>query len=132
MIKRNRVLIYKQDEVYLYVSAEPYMLRELSDHFTFDVPAAKFHPKYKMGAWDGKIRLLNYKDGTIYACLASHIKEFCKEREYALEYPKEDADENFSIHEAVEFIKSLNIPSKYSPLTPERSYQVDAFVSAVQ
>lgn len=122
----GKLVISKKDEVYLYASAEPYILRELSDHFTFDVPSAKFHPAYKMGTWDGKIRLLNYKDGTIYAGLASHIKDFCKEREYALEYPEDDGDVNFSLHEGVEFIKSLDLP--FAP----RNYQADSFVAAIR
>ena len=65
----DTVVVSKKDDVYLWVSAEPHTIREMSDYFTFDVPSAKFHPSYKMGAWDGKIRLLNYKDHTIYCLL---------------------------------------------------------------
>jgi len=123
----DKVIVHKKDDVYLWVSTEPYITRELSDYFTFDVPSAKFHPSYKMGAWDGKIRLLNYKDGTIYAGLVSHIKAFCEERGYLFVHD-EEGDENFSLHEAIEFIESLNLPSKYTP----RNYQVDSFVTAVR
>ena len=122
---RGKVVVFKKDEGHLFVSTEPSIFREISGHFTFEVPSAKFHPSYKMGVWDGKIRLLNYKDGTIYAGLGSYIREFCTERGYDLEYP-EDADENFSLNEAVEFIESLGLPFK------PRNYQVDAFVAAVR
>ena len=111
--------------MYLWVSAEPHTIREMSDYFTFDVPSAKFHPQYRMGNWDGKIRLLNYKDQTIYAGLISHIKTFCRERGYNLRY-EEEGDDNFSLNEADEFIDTLGLPFK------PRDYQIEAFVAAVR
>jgi len=119
------VVVSKKDDVYLWISSEPYVIREMSDYFTFDVPSAKFHPSYKMGAWDGKIRLLNYKDHTIYVGLIDHIRRFCQERGYVLNYDG-DADENFSVNEAEKFISTLGIP--FEP----RDYQMEAFVSAVR
>ena len=119
------VVVSKKDDVNMWVSTEPHIFRELSDYFTFDVPSAKFHPSYKMGAWDGKIRLLNYKDSTIYAGLISHIATFCKERGYALQYDGA-SEENFSLNEAVEFVKTLGLP--FEP----RDYQMEAFVAAVR
>ena len=116
----------------LFVSTEPYIFREMSDYFTFNVPSAKFHPQYKMVNWDGKIRLLNYKDSTIYVGLVSYIQAFCNERGYEFQNASESGDENFPLNEAVEFIKGQNLPSKFNPLTPERKYQVDAFVAAVR
>jgi superfamily II DNA or RNA helicase len=121
----DTVVVSKKDDVYLWVSAEPHTIREMSDYFTFDVPSAKFHPSYKMGAWDGKIRLLNYKDHTIYAGLISHIATFCRERGYGLTYDG-DADENFSLKEANEFVETLGLPFK------PRDYQMEAFVAAVR
>ena len=119
------VVVSKKDDVYLWVSAEPHTIREMSDYFTFDVPSAKFHPSYKMGAWDGKIRLLNYKDQTIYAGLISHVATFCRERGYLLTYDGE-ADDNFSLNEANEFVETLGLPFK------PREYQMEAFVAAVR
>ena len=121
----DTVAVAKKDDVYLWVSGEPYVIREMSDYFTFEVPSAKFHPQYKMGNWDGKIRLLNYKDGTIYAGLISHIAKFCQERGYRLTYDAE-ADENFSLNEANEFVETLGLPFK------PRDYQMEAFVAAVR
>lgn len=121
----DKVMLHKMDEVHLMISTEPSVMRELSGYFTFEVPGYKFMPAYKMGAWDGKIRLVNTKDGTIYAGLVSYIKEFCNERGYEFYY-EEEPDTNFSVHEAVQFIESLNLP-----ITP-RNYQVDAFVDAIR
>ena len=121
----DAVAVAKKDDVYLWVSGEPHVIREMSDYFTFDVPSAKFHPSYKMGAWDGKIRLLNYKDQTIYAGLLPHIRTFCRERGYILT-SEEQADENFSLNEANEFVETLGLPFK------PREYQMEAFVAAVR
>jgi superfamily II DNA or RNA helicase len=127
----DTITVQKLNEVYLRVrSDERSVLRELSDHFTFEVPGFRFMPSYRHGTWDGKIRLFNIQDGTIYAGLVSYIDAFAEERDYVVEYEdvESDADENFSVNEAVEFIETLGLPSKYTP----RNYQVDAFVAAVR
>jgi len=121
----SQVVVSKKDDVHLWVSSEPHAIREMSDYFTFNVPSAKFHPSYKMGQWDGKIRLLNYKDQTIYAGLISYIQKFCNERGYTLVH-EGDSEENFSLNEAQEFIATLKLP--FEP----RDYQLEAFVSAVR
>ncbi len=125
----DTIKIQKLNEVHLRVrSDERSILREMSDHFTFEVPGYRFMPTYRHGSWDGKIRLFNIQDGTIYAGLVSYINTFAEERGYDVEYDEPDADENFSVNEAVEFIESLGLPSKFTP----RNYQVDAFVAAVR
>jgi hypothetical protein len=40
------IILIKKDEVHLKVLCEPSIAQELSDHFSFDVPGAKFHPLY--------------------------------------------------------------------------------------
>jgi len=120
-----RVTIAKKDEVYLWVSGEPHVLREMTDYFSFKVPDAKFMPAYKMGHWDGYVRLLDYKDHTIYVGLIDYIRLFCKERGYVLKY-EGDVDENFSLNEANDFIESLGLPFK------PREYQIETFVAAVR
>ena len=125
----DTIKIQKLNEVYLRVcSDERSVLRELSDHFTFEVPGYQFMPTYRHGNWDGKIRLFNIQDGTIYAGLVSYITEFAREHGYVIEHEEgvDAADENFSVNEAVEFIETLGLPFK------PRNYQVDAFVAAVR
>ena len=76
----DTIKIQKLNEVYLRIrSDERSVLRELSDHFTFEVPGYQFMPTYRHGNWDGKIRLFNIQDGTIYAGLVSYITEFARE-----------------------------------------------------
>lgn len=78
------VRIEKVNEVFIRVVADPSIKMELSDHFTFEVPGAKFMPAYKNKVWDGKIRLLNVMTGILYYGLLSKIEKFCEAREYKL------------------------------------------------
>ena len=72
----DNVLIERVDDVYVRVHADPSTKMELSDHFTFEVPGAKFMPAVRNKVWDGKIRLFNAMTGMIYAGLVPHILKF--------------------------------------------------------
>jgi superfamily II DNA or RNA helicase len=120
------VQIEKFDEVYIKVKAEPSVMMEMSEYFTFMVPGAKFMPAYRSKYWDGKIRLLNVMTGLLYAGLTKYVEEFCKTREYELEYISDFSSENFSLKEANDFVK------KIKPTMQPRDYQLDAFVHAVR
>jgi len=78
----STLFITQVNDVYLGVYAEEYILRELSDHFTFFVPGYKFMPAYRNRVWDGKIRLLNTKNGQIYVGLLEYIVNWAEERNY--------------------------------------------------
>jgi superfamily II DNA or RNA helicase len=120
------VQIEKFDEVYIKVKAEPSVMMEMSEYFTFMVPGAKFMPAYRSKFWDGKIRLLNVMTGLLYAGLTKYVEEFCKSRDYEIEYLTDFSSENFSIKEANDFI------AKLKPTMQPRDYQIDAFVHAVR
>ena len=99
---------------------------ELRDYFTFEVPGAKFSPQYRAGVWDGKVRLWNSKNRTIYRGLVKNIAEFCDEREYEWEYENEEWD--FITEETgKKFADALGLP----PQIEVRDYQLDAFLTAV-
>jgi len=120
--------ISKIDETYNKIKCDPGIAYELNDHFTFDVPGAKFMPAYKNKVWDGKIRLFNALTGYIYGGLNKYIEEFAEKRNYQVEYKFDVSADEFSVKEANEFIDSLNIPEKFE----RREYQVDAFTYAVR
>ena len=120
------VQIEKHDEVYIKLKSEPSVMMELSEYFTFMVPGAKFMPAYRSKFWDGKIRLLNPLTGLLYAGLSKYVEEFCKTRNYDLEYLSDFSSENFSVKEANDFI------TKLKPTIQPRDYQIDAFVHAVR
>jgi superfamily II DNA or RNA helicase len=122
----DKVYIKKLDEVYNKIIAEPSIIMELAEFFTFDVPGAKFMPSYRNKFWDGKIRLLNNMTCQLYGGLNRYVEEFCKAREYELELDPELASDEFSLKEAKEFVESL------APTMMPRDYQLNAFVHAVR
>lgn len=120
------IVIQKYDEVYIKLRADAGTLHEISDHFTFNVPGAKFSPAYRNKVWDGKIRLLNVMTGLIYAGLIPYIENFAKEREYNIEFDGDFANVEFSLKEAKDFSLTLGLPYEV------RDYQLDAFTHAVR
>lgn len=118
--------IEKHDEVYLKVKAEPGIVMEMSEAFTFEVPGARFMPAVRNKVWDGKIRLLNPMTGLLYYGLLSYVEDFCLKRKYEIEYLSDFSTEEFSIKEANDYIKKLK------PTMQPRDYQLDAFVHAVR
>lgn len=122
----DKLSISKLNELYLKVLCEPSIAQELSDYFTFEVPGAKFMPAYRNKMWDGKIRLYNLLTQSLYVGLIKYVEEFCKSRNYEIEYECDLSSEEFSLHEAKQYIESLELP--FQP----RDYQLEAFVHAVR
>ena len=122
----DRIIVEKVNEVYLRLICEPGTGAEISDYFTFEVPGAKFMPAYRNRMWDGKIRLYNTLTRNLYVGLIHHLEQFCKERDYEIEIPKDLYPDEFSVKEAKEFLDSLSLPMK------PRDYQVEAFIHAVR
>jgi|TARA_R110000744_G_scaffold63338_3_gene130330 superfamily II DNA or RNA helicase len=109
----------------------PHIVSEISEHFCFEVPGAKFMPAVKKRIWDGKIRLFNRTNGELNAGLYESLRKFAAERGYGIKveegkygYPY---DKNKVPHMAFqEFIESLNLPFK------PRDYQYDAIVHGIE
>lgn len=127
------ITIVKKNEVYLRVEGEQHIHKELSEHFSFDVPGAKFMPQYKSRVWDGKIRLYSPGTGEIYVGLFDYLCEFLDSKgyEYTVQYSKfyglpDDEEENVTPQSIASFIKSLGLPFKI------RDYQLKAVFSAIK
>jgi superfamily II DNA or RNA helicase len=119
--------LVKVNEAMLRVEGDMGIARELSEHLTFEVPGAKFSPKYKSRVWDGKIRLLNSRNMQVYAGLVQEIQNFCEERGYTLDVdPELTMTEEFSLAEAKEFADSLSLP--FVP----HDHQLRAFALAIR
>ena len=115
----TKLVIQKLNEVFLKIYAEEYVLRELADYVTFDNPKASF--KY-----GGTISLLDRRSNKIYVGLSKKIEQFCSNMNYECVYRYDPATVEFSDKEALDFIKTLNLP--FEP----RYYQLNAFVHAVR
>jgi superfamily II DNA or RNA helicase len=122
----DTVIIRKYDEVHNRIECDPGIAMEISDYLTFDVPGAKFSPKYKSKFWDGKIRIFNPMTRLLYCGLTEQLGKFCTSRDYQLELDEGFEDTEFSLIEAKDFVAKL--APKYEP----RDYQLDAFVHAVR
>jgi superfamily II DNA or RNA helicase len=123
----NDLVLHKKNEAFISIECEESIARELSDFFTFFVPGYRFMPAYKNRLWDGKIRLLNLKNNTIYHGLLPHIQKFCIDRNYTIVVsPAINSTRNFSVIEAKDFISTLSLP--FEP----RDYQINSFVRAIR
>jgi len=100
--------IKQLDAVNLKVECDKGFAKELSDFFTFMVPNFQYTPAYRNKFWDGKIRLFNFYNRTIYTGLLSHLKKFCEDRNYSysLDLHKQ---ENYGCEDIDTFIKGLKI-----------------------
>lgn len=99
---------------------------EIADELTFEVPNARFHPKVKAGFWDGKIRLVNSLTGEVYSGLHRNIRDLCRDRDIDLQVDPFFNSTPFSVEEAIEFIKTLNLP--FEPY----DYQIKCLVDIVR
>lgn len=114
----DKIVITKVNEVFFRLGAEPSILAELSDHFTFRIPNAQFHPQVKMKLWDGKIRLFNRLNNTIYCGLIEHIKTFATERQYEIEYDKQEIEPTGGL---LKYVQDEELPFEI------RDYQFNCF-----
>jgi len=126
------IVISKLNEVYAKITCEKHIAKELSEYFTFFVPGYQFVPAYRNRIWDGKIRLFDLRNNTIYRGLLYYAEEFCKERSYTYEYQDNlDFEDEYSVYHAKKFIDSLNIHSRGEPIEI-REHQLDAYIHAMQ
>tara|TARA_B100002019_G_scaffold249959_1_gene229574 strand:+ start:168 stop:1622 length:1455 start_codon:yes stop_codon:yes gene_type:complete len=122
----------KKNDVYLEFDGDKSDLRMLSDYFTFKVPGAEFTPQFRNKFWDGKIRLANLRDSTIYAGLTGDITKFAKDMdvECYFEGNKSDFLDQSDTDFLDKFIDVLKPHSKGKPIEM-RDYQREAFKTAV-
>ena len=112
------LVIRQLNEVHLQIECEKYIANELCEYFTFYVPNYKFVPAYRNKLWDGKIRLFNLRNNTLYCGLFEYVKQFAKEREYTI--LKEFDDSSTEIN-----LDSMVLSSRGKQIEP-RDYQKNA------
>jgi len=125
------VKIIKRDEVYMKVLCEMSIAQEISEHFTFEVPGAKFTPMYRNKMWDGKLRLYSLVTKELYVGLLPYLKHFCEVNNYPIDstdLPTKDTDVTYD--QVAEFCSNLNLGSGGNPLLI-RDYQIEAVYKAI-
>jgi superfamily II DNA or RNA helicase len=113
---QEELVVKVKDNAFIYVDCEDKgIMQELAEHFTFYVPGYKYMPQFRNKLWDGKLRLLNMRDQSIYSGLFGHIESFCKERNLKLSSDlRTDWDDN------IDWVNHLKLP--FEP----RDYQLTA------
>lgn len=125
------IKIVNKDHVYLKVKSEPSIAQELNDHFSFEVPGAKYHPLYKSRMWDGRVRLFSMFTQELYVGLKSYLEHFAKERDYVVDNSEYVTTADSVTYEMIkEYCEGLNLGSKGQPLMI-REYQIDAVYRAI-
>ena len=124
--------VTKKNEVFLRVDTEASTSRSLSEHFTFEVPGAKFMPAYRNRIWDGKIRLFSPSNGELYLGLLSYLEKGLEDWDEPYEISEELKDEKQIDRPILDgFIKGLKLKSRGKAIKP-RDYQVDAVDFAIR
>lgn len=131
MADNVKVTVRKVNEVFIKIETDDSTLMEISDYFTFFVPGYQFMPTYKNKFWDGKIRLVTVLTASTYVGLSRYIERFCEKRKYDFEYTYDNSDVSFSVQEAMDFFKTLDLKRKGKSITPF-DHQIKAFVHCVR
>lgn len=118
------------DYSYAMVEADFGIISELRDYFSFEQEGFRFNPKYKYGAWDGKIRLMG-TDGSLPWGLVNLVKKFADNMSYTctiddrLNYTPQLTRKEFD-----EWIDSKEIYSGNTTIKPHW-YQADSVFHAI-
>ena len=120
------IIIDKFNEVFIKIEADSGIRKELSDHFTFEVPGYKFMPQYRNRFWDGKIRLFDYAKGHIYKGLYPYVLQFCKDNDIQVVDGTKIQDTIVDDTKLDSLIKALKLPHEV------RDYQKEAFKYSIQ
>ena len=126
------LFISKANEVFLKVNAEPHIEYELRDHFTFEVPNAKFMPQYRGRNWNGEIHLFDLRSKRIYVGLLDRVISFCERHDYTYKFQDNEyygtpfeLNENISYEGVKDYMASI---CNHSP----RKYQVQGVYDALK
>lgn len=120
------------NEVRMRVSADPGILEEIADKFTFLVDGYQHMPSFKAGFWDGKIRLFSPIKSLIYKGLLVELSEFCQEQGYKISMPSggilpSRMREMHTVREELKTWASESTSDEYD----DRNYQMEAFANLV-
>ena len=123
----KEIVITKIDEVFVSVSAETSILKEIDNEFRYRPPNYRFNPRFGYG-WNGYINLFNPETKLFYIGLLDELIEFIKNNNYNFKITGDFGAQNFSEHEARIFVKTLSLPD-YLEL---RDYQLKYFITSVR
>ena len=123
------IKIHYYNEIYMRIETERSIEYELREEFCFYTNNYQFNPKFKNGLWDGKIRLYNGRDKTLYIGLLYDLYQFAKRNGYSISVNKDDKAQ---FKPAVTLDESwIDKFNETMSLYKFKSYQRNAFVQAI-
>jgi superfamily II DNA or RNA helicase len=141
MTEQAQIRIRKLNHAFLKVESEFDIALEMAESLTFEVPGAKYSPAFKMGQWDGKIRLFNMGSRTIASGLYKNVLDFASSRGYSHEIvddskqtgyePPSYQTPNVNTETIREYMESLNLHAHGDKLDI-REYQIEGVVVALR
>lgn len=128
----SNIVVEKINETHLRVFAEPGIELELHEYFEFEVPGARYTPKFKAKIWDGKIRLYNLMTKTLYVGLLGSLITFANQNGYSITLGESiQKREKIDPQEIANFVDSLNLHAGGKKIEV-RDYQYAAIHRALQ
>ena len=125
------VIISKANEVFLRINAEPHIQYELRDHFTFEVPNAKFMPQYRGRNWNGEIHLFDLRSKRIYVGLLDKLVQFCENHGYTYKFlDNEYYGSPFEVNEDISYEGVKDYMASICNHSP-RKYQIQGVYDAL-
>ena len=126
------LVISKANEVFLRINAEPHIEYELRDHFTFEVPNAKFMPQYRGRNWNGEIQLFDLRNKRIYVGLLDKIVHFCEQHGYTYKFQdNEYYGTPFEINDGISYEGVKDYMQSICSHSP-RKYQIEGVYDALR
>lgn len=119
-----------KNHAYLHIDCEMGIKQEITEYFSFYTPGYKFMPAYRNKVWDGKIRLFNIQTGELNVGLFNKLKQFAKDRMYAIETIESESGIPGQNNEVSKSIKKA-FDSLCENFTL-RDYQFDAVVHGIK
>lgn len=130
--EEKNVIIHRINYASIQIESSEDIALEISEAFKFQVPGAKFSPAYKMGQWDGYIRLFNLGSRIMGSGLTKRLIEFCDSREYTYSVVElENSECSITYLEVEEYIDTLNLYARGAPMII-RDYQVNGVYTALK
>jgi len=121
------IIIKYLDDVYIKIECANQGIQfELHSHFSFRVDNAHFHPKVKMGIWDGYIRLYNLRTSTLYCGLLPAFYSFAKQYNYKIKNEIPNDKIELSRCDVVDYLQENLKPQFRGETLKPYDYQIDA------
>lgn len=121
------IKIHKYNESFLFIDCDRDEALNIQSYFEFFAPGYVFHPAFKMGSWDGKIRLFNIKTCRLpIGLLKKLIKNLKRD---GFEFSIEDKEELFKTGKKISVQNVLKFAMdvlKIDPSMKPRDYQIFA------